>query len=81
MVGGSNRASAAPKTLRLHWGGDAPLDTDIDGTKNFIRDRTWFPLFVELHDLRVGDSVQLSRVNSYEYIASPIKSAHPVTKV
>lgn len=74
-VGGKSRREQARRTIRLHWGGPAPTISDIDGKKKFIRNRQWFPAFVKLHDLQVGDAVQFSRVGDYEYAASPIKAA------
>ena len=59
VIGGSNKASAAPSTLTIHWGGVASIATDIDGSKKIFRDRSWVRTFFERNAARSGDTVEI----------------------
>lgn len=59
VIGGSNKASAAPSTLTIHWGGSGTIATDIDGSKKIFRDRSWVRTFFERNAARSGDAVEI----------------------
>ncbi len=67
VVGGSNAAKAAPQHIVVEWGGDAPVNTDLDGTKKFFRKRSWIRQFFELHGVRAGSVVSLDQTGHYRY--------------
>jgi len=59
VIGGSNKASAAPSTVTIHWGDVATIATDIDGSKKIFRDRSWVRSFFESNAARSGDAVEI----------------------
>jgi DNA polymerase III epsilon subunit-like protein len=59
VIGGGNRASAAPRSLSIRWGGPGVVTTDIDGAKKIFRDRSWVRAFFETNSARCGDSVEI----------------------
>jgi hypothetical protein len=69
-IGGSNFASAAPKTISIEWGGHTAAVTDIDRTKKLFRKRSWVREFFERNDVMVGDTVIIEVVSSYSYRVS-----------
>ncbi|MDP3377454.1 MAG: hypothetical protein Q8S53_03750, partial [Brevundimonas sp.] len=65
--GGSNKASAAKKTLSVDWGGPELVQTDLDGEKKFFRARSWIAAFFRLNRVQPGDSVRIEEVGAYRY--------------
>lgn len=66
-IGGSNRASAAPREIAVDWGGGAVVMTDLDGAKRFFRKRGWIREFFERNGARAGDMVTVEEVAPYSY--------------
>lgn len=69
-IGGSNRASAAPREIAVDWGGDAVVMTDLDGAKRFFRKRSWIREFFERNDAKPGESVLVEQIGPYSYRVS-----------
>jgi hypothetical protein len=68
VIGGSNKAKAAPREVVLDWGGPEPARTDIDGEdKKFFRARGWVGAFYKLHDAQAGDFVVIEPLDPYLY--------------
>lgn len=66
-IGGSNKASMAPRQVSVDYGGGAPIMTDLDGSKKFFRNRSLAREFFVLHSARAGDFAVLERFASYQY--------------
>lgn len=66
-VGGSNRHEMAAREVMVDWGGDAPIQTDLDGSKRFFRARRWIRDFFELNNAEAGDQVLVEQVGPYSY--------------
>lgn len=67
VVGGSNAASAAPQHIVVEWGGTAPVNTDLDGTKKFFRKRGWIRQFFELYRVVAGSEILVEETGKYRY--------------
>lgn len=68
VIGGSNKAKAAPREVVLDYGGPEPARTDIDGEdKKFFRARGWVGAFYKLHDAQAGDFVVIEPLDPYLY--------------
>ncbi|WP_235857843.1 hypothetical protein [Marimonas lutisalis] len=67
VIGGGNRASAAPCTLTIDWGGSVTVTTDIDGSKKIFRDRSWVRNFFERNTARAGDAVEVVETAPFCY--------------
>lgn len=65
-IGGKNRNSEAPRLLRVDFGGNLIANTDIDGDKNFFRDRRVQRLFFERNGVKAGDKLIVERIGTYE---------------
>jgi hypothetical protein len=74
-IGGSNRASAAPREIAVDWGGDAVVMTDLDGAKRFFRKRGWIREFFERNGARPGESVLVEQIGPYRYRVSMSRGA------
>ncbi|QEU10505.1 3'-5' exonuclease [Paracoccus yeei] len=66
-VGGSNRASAAPREISVDWGGATPVMTDLDGTKKFFRARGWIREFFARNGAKAGGEVDVEEIGAYSY--------------
>lgn len=66
-IGGSNRASAAPREIAVDWGGGTVVMTDLDGTKRFFRKRAWIREFFARHGASAGDTVMVEEIAPYSY--------------
>lgn len=66
-IGGSNKASIAPRQVSVDYGGGATIMTDLDGLKRFFRNRSLAREFFALHSARVGDFAVLERLAPYQY--------------
>ncbi|WP_338303740.1 exonuclease domain-containing protein [Erythrobacter sp. Dej080120_24] len=66
-IGGSNKASVAPRQVSVDYGGGAPVMTDLDGSKKFFRNRALAREFFLRHSARVGDFAVLERLAPYQY--------------
>lgn len=66
-IGGSNRASVAPRTLLLDWGGHGLVETDIAGDKKIFRERGWAKSFFIQNEARPGDKVRVFEMAPYQY--------------
>lgn len=67
VVGGSNVAAAAQKTICIDWGGDSVVNTDLDGKKKFFRKRGWVRDFFAQTGAVAGDMVLVEMVRPYFY--------------
>ncbi|WP_371154097.1 hypothetical protein [Jannaschia sp. 2305UL9-9] len=65
VIGGSNKAEAAPRRLEIDWGGPEPAKTDIDGTKSIFRSRGWVRRFFAASGAREGDIIVFTRRGPY----------------
>ena len=70
LIGGSNKAQAAPRTALVDWGGPAPVETDIDGQKLFFRRRGWVRRFFADNGAEAGDVVRVEETGPYCYRVS-----------
>ena len=70
VIGGSNAASAAKRTVSVDWGGQTPAATDIDGTKKLFRRRAWVSEFFRRNGAMADDVVQVEVLRPYEYRVS-----------
>ncbi len=70
VIGGSNKAWAAPDEVIIDWGGPESVRTDIDGKKKFFRARSWIGAFYKLNRAEAGDFVVIEEVGSYRYRVS-----------
>ena len=76
VIGGSNKSKLAKRTVRLDWGGAAPVETDIDGEdKKLFRARGWIGAFFKLTGAAPGDVVVIQQVEPYRYRVSLEKGA------
>lgn len=66
-VGGSNRHQKAARQITVDWGSDAPIQTDLDGSKRFFRARGWIRDFFELNGAVRGDWVLVEETGPYAY--------------
>ena len=70
LIGGSNKRTAAPKTVLIDWGGPELVCTDIDGQKKFFRARGWIGAFYKLNRAEPGDTVVIHETAPYRYRVS-----------
>lgn len=70
LIGGSNKREAAPRSALVDWGGPVPVETDIDGEKQFFRARGWVRRFFEANDAKAGDTVRVEETAPYRYRVS-----------
>jgi DNA polymerase III epsilon subunit-like protein len=73
-LGGSNRASAAERTLTISWGGAFSVVTDIDLTKKIFRDRSWVRSFFAENDARAGDTVEITETAPFCYQVALVRA-------
>lgn len=67
VIGGSNTAAAASRTISVDWGGDKAVVTDLDGTKKLFRKRGWVRKFVERTSAVAGNTVVVEMHGPYQY--------------
>jgi hypothetical protein len=67
VVGGSNIAAAAQKTISVEWGGGCVAITDLDGKKKFFRKRGWVREFFARTRAVAGDTVLVQLIGPYDY--------------
>ncbi|MBR9766548.1 MAG: hypothetical protein GYB53_24290 [Rhodobacteraceae bacterium] len=65
VIGGSNKAEAAPRDLTIDWGGPETAKTDIDGTKSIFRARGWVRRFFATSGARENDVVIFTETGPY----------------
>lgn len=73
LVGGSNKSYAAARSAVVDWGGPAPIETDIDGQKEFFRARGWVRQFFASNGAQPGDIVRVEETAPYRYRVSLLK--------
>ena len=66
-IGGSNKASVAPRQVAVDYGGGAPVMTDLDGSKKIFRDRSLAHSFFERHAARPGDFAVVEQLAPHHY--------------
>lgn len=66
-IGGSNRASAAPREIAVDWGGSDLVATDLDGSKHIFRKRRWIRDFFERYGVCAGDTIRIEELAPYSY--------------
>jgi hypothetical protein len=66
VVGGANKAAAAPKTVQIDFG-SGQVSTDVVGNKKIFRQRGWLRRFFADNNLTSGDQVVLERLGPYSY--------------
>lgn len=71
VLGGSNAAQAAPRTIRIQCGKEV-IETDIDKTKKLFRKRAWLKPFFQRNDIQAGDRVLLEQIEPYVYRISRV---------
>lgn len=69
VIGGSDRARAAPRTVQVRWGSEV-VDTDIDGSKCIFRRRGWVRRFFAETRIADGEKVLLEQEGEYAYRVS-----------
>lgn len=72
-IGGANMATAASRSLTIHWGSGNHVITDLDGKKKLFRKRGWVRGFFEENDARAGDRVAIHRVGPTTFEVSVVK--------
>lgn len=72
-VGGSNKASAAKRSVTVDWGGPEPVVTDLDGQKKFFRARGWVGAFYKLNRAEAGDRLRVEEIAPYRYRVSLVR--------
>ncbi|MFD0860089.1 ASCH domain-containing protein [Roseovarius aquimarinus] len=65
VIGGSNKAEAAPRRLEIDWGGPETAKTDIDGTKSIFRARGWVRRFFAAAGAHEHDTVVFTETAPY----------------
>lgn len=73
LIGGSNKSQTAQKMAIIDWGGPTTTETDIDGSKQFFRARSWIRQFFTDTDAVPGDVVRVEETAPYRYRVSLIK--------
>jgi hypothetical protein len=76
VVGGSNKASIARRTVTIEWGGPEPVVTDLDGTKKLFRARSWIGAFFQRNRAAPGDTVIVEQIAPYRYRVA-LRKAQP----
>lgn len=66
-IGGSNKAEAARRMIKVDWGHANPVETDLDGQKMFFRSRTIARRFFEDTGAEAGDRVLVTQTAPYRY--------------
>jgi hypothetical protein len=69
VLGGEDESRAAPRMVRVLWGGEA-VDTDIDRSKHIFRRRGWVARFFNEGRIQAGDQVLLEQLEPYLYRVS-----------
>lgn len=64
-IGGSNKTMRAKRDLTIDWGGDEPVQTDLDGAKKFFRARGWIGAFFQMSSAKAGDRVVVEETAPY----------------
>lgn len=77
VIGGSNQASRAPRTMTINWGGGAPAVSDVSGDKMIFRSRAWVRAFFERFALAAGDEIHINKTSEY-VINISVASTKPV---
>src|SRR5436305_1055014 len=72
VLGGHDESQAAPRTVRVLWGGGA-VDTDIVREKHIFRRRGWVRQFFDASRIQAGDRVSLEQLEPYLYRASRVE--------
>lgn len=67
-VGGSNRLNAAPKKIAVKFDPGDKIETDLDGTKRMLRDRSAIRGFFAEGGFKEGDLVRIDRIAPYSYL-------------
>jgi len=66
VIGGKNKADAAPRQIQIDWGGPEYVLTDIDGSKSIFRARGWVRQFFTASGAQEGDVVILIKTAPYK---------------
>lgn len=72
-IGGSNKTMRAEREISVDYGGDAPILTDLDGTKMIFRARGWIRQFFIDTEAELGDRVRVEEVGPYRYRVQLLK--------
>lgn len=67
VIGGSNKAETAPRTIMVTFRPGATVQTDIDRTKRILRARAQVGDFLARSGVREGDAVRITRISPYAY--------------
>ncbi|MFC3167727.1 hypothetical protein [Paracoccus fontiphilus] len=85
-IGGKNKTEAAPRQIRVEWGGPQHVITDIDGSKFIFRSRGWVRRFFEASQAKEGDIVVVTETAPYhinvsiEHVGSNIQVSDHLTE-
>jgi hypothetical protein len=66
-IGGPNKATKAESSMTLEFEKIGTVETDIDGSKVFFRNRSYIKQFLELHDVAPGEKVEIEKITPYQY--------------
>lgn len=66
VIGGKNKADAAPRQMEIDWGGPQQVLTDIDGSKSIFRARGWVRRFFTSSGAQEGDVVVITETAPYK---------------
>lgn len=67
VIGGSNKASVAPREITAVFQPGMTVQTDIDRTKRILRDRSAIPDFFVRASVSEGDTVRVTRTASHTF--------------
>lgn len=74
-IGGSNKATAAPRSISVTFQPGVTVETDIDRSKRILRTRGPVGDFLARAGVNDGDSVLITRHSPYAYTISKVSNA------
>jgi SNF2 family DNA or RNA helicase len=67
VIGGSNKSEMAEREITIDWGGHAPVQTDLYGSKRFFRARSWIKQFFGINAADAGDRAFVEEITPFRY--------------
>lgn len=71
-IGGKNMTQVAAKQLSVDYGGGLLSLTDVDGTKNILRDRKSVSAFMKRHKVQAGSQIRITQTGPYALRVDPV---------